>query len=87
VGPRVEKQRRKGPECINGIKGKEIRWQLCLRKERTFGRVYRKAVELENEISRIYLGLWVRAWECLWDVKLDEQRTFYVFTFANKYWF
>jgi hypothetical protein len=66
--PKVEEERREGPDCINGINGKERRRKLCLRKERTLSRVYRKAIELENEISGKYPELWVRAWE--WDVRL-----------------
>jgi hypothetical protein len=47
--PTVEKRRRKGPECNNGIRNRSASQQLRLRKERTSGRIFRKTVELEIE--------------------------------------
>jgi hypothetical protein len=45
----VEKIQQKGPECNCGIKDQNGRWQLCLREERTSGKIFMKTVELECE--------------------------------------
>jgi hypothetical protein len=34
-------------EVISGIRDRNSKQQLCLRKERTFGCIFRKSVELE----------------------------------------
>jgi hypothetical protein len=46
-GPTFEKRRRKGPKCKNGIKDRDARWQLRLRKERTSNKTFRHTVELK----------------------------------------
>jgi hypothetical protein len=45
----VEKRRQKGSEINNGLENRGTRWQLCPRKERTSGRIFRKTIELEIE--------------------------------------
>jgi hypothetical protein len=42
-------ERQKGQECNNEIHEQGTRSQLCLRKEMTSGRIFRKNVELETE--------------------------------------
>jgi hypothetical protein len=42
-------------ECISGIRNRDLTEQLCLRKEKTFGRIFRMTVELE--IAKQQLGL------------------------------
>jgi hypothetical protein len=46
-GPTVEKRRRKGPECNNGIKDRCARQQLRLRNGRTSNKTFRQAAELD----------------------------------------
>jgi hypothetical protein len=48
-GTTVEKKRKKGPECSNGIKDRCATRQLRLKNEGTFGRIFRKTVQLEVE--------------------------------------
>jgi hypothetical protein len=43
-----------GPECNTGIKARGTRWQLCLGKERTSSRIFRKTVELEIAKKNIW---------------------------------
>jgi hypothetical protein len=43
----VQEQRQAQSECDNGIRYRDLQKQLCLRKERTSGRIFRKTVELE----------------------------------------
>jgi hypothetical protein len=53
--PRSQKGRTFGKRCrakpvgINGIRDRDLKKQLCVRKERTSGRILRKTVELEVE--------------------------------------
>jgi hypothetical protein len=47
--PTVEKRRRNGPECNNGIKYRDPRRQLRLRKTRQVGRILRKITQLKME--------------------------------------
>jgi hypothetical protein len=35
------------PECSTGIRDRDLKEQLCLERERTFGRIFRKALMLE----------------------------------------
>jgi hypothetical protein len=41
------KRRRAKLECINGIRDRDVKKQLRLRKKRTSSRIFRKTVELE----------------------------------------
>jgi hypothetical protein len=43
----LRKRCRAQPECINGIRDRDLQEQLCLRKKRAFGRILRKTIELE----------------------------------------
>jgi hypothetical protein len=52
-GPTAQKKGQKCPECNNGIRDRDLQTQLCLRKERTSGRVFRKTVDLEVQKRRV----------------------------------
>jgi hypothetical protein len=51
--PTVEETRRNGPECNNGMRDRNLKEQLRLRKERASGRISRKSTELKIE-KRIF---------------------------------
>jgi hypothetical protein len=54
----LERTRRTGHECSSGIKDRDLKEQLPLRKEGTSGRIFRKTVGLEiNE--RLCCGMWL----------------------------
>jgi hypothetical protein len=58
-GPMVKKRQSKITKCNNGIQDRGTKWQLCLSKEKTSSRTFRKIVELEIEkqIVRSSTGL------------------------------
>jgi hypothetical protein len=59
-GPPVEKRQWKDLERNNGRKERGARRKLCLKNEKTSGRIFKKTAELEieNQIVGSLTGLW-----------------------------
>jgi hypothetical protein len=54
----VRKRRWQCMECSNGIKHQGLNEQLCLRKERTLDRIFRKTIQLE--VAKQIVGTFIR---------------------------
>jgi hypothetical protein len=68
-GRTFRKRCRAQPECISGIRDRDLKEQLCLlRKERTFGRILRKTIELEiaKQTVKTSIRLWKMSDWTLW---------------------
>lgn len=60
-GQAVEQRQRMREEGSNRIRAQDFKEQLCLRKERAFGRILVKTVELE--VTKRIVGTSIRLWE------------------------
>jgi hypothetical protein len=56
------------PECLSGIKDQDLEEQLCLRKEWTCGRIFRKTINMEitKQLVRSFIRLQKRNVRTLW---------------------
>jgi hypothetical protein len=55
------KRRQAQPECVSGIRDRDLEEQLCLRKDRTSCRIFRTTAELD--IAKQIVGASTRLWK------------------------